>query len=90
MVTVIGFTLWYSGVSVVPASTAGAFTGVIAISALLLSHVFLQEPLKWEYLAGGAFVLVGVYVTTRRPSDGAGDLRMAKASAPPSSTVDRG
>ena len=90
VVTVIGLTLWYSGVSVVPASTAGAFTGVIAISALLLSYVFLQEPLKWDYLAGGVFVLIGVYVTTCRLSDGADDLRTAKASAPPSSSVDRG
>ncbi len=68
VVTVVGFTLWYSGVSVVPASTAGVFTGVIAVSALLLSYVFLKEPLRREYLVGAVFVLVGVYVTTRRPS----------------------
>ncbi|GIQ68049.1 DMT family transporter [Xylanibacillus composti] len=66
VVTVVGFALWYYGVSKVPASTSAVFTGVIAISALLLSYLFLKETFHWGHLAGALFVLSGIWITARR------------------------
>ena len=55
VVTVIGFVLRYYGVSKVPASTSAVFTGVIAVSALFLSYLFLKEAFQWGHLLGVLF-----------------------------------
>lgn len=65
-VTVIGFVLWYYGVSKVPASTSAVFTGVIAVSSLLLSYVFLNEAFHWGHLLGICFVLFGIFISASR------------------------
>lgn len=65
IVTVVGFVLWYYGVSKVPVSTSAVFTGIIAVSALLLSYIFLKEVFQWGHLVGMIFVLIGIYITTR-------------------------
>ncbi|WP_151737539.1 DMT family transporter ['Paenibacillus yunnanensis' Narsing Rao et al. 2020] len=63
VVTVIGFILWYYGVSKVPASTSAVFTGLIAVSTLFLSYLFLQESFQLEHLVGVLLVLFGIFIT---------------------------
>ena len=58
------FVLWIRGVAVVPASTAAVFTGVLPISAVALSYLFLREPFAWSHPVGLACVLLGIWLVT--------------------------
>ena len=58
------FVLWIRGVAVVPASTAGVFTGVLPISTVVLSYLFLREPFAWSHPVGLACVLLGIWLVT--------------------------
>ncbi len=66
-VTVVAFFLWFRGVSKVPASTAAVFTGVLPVSALLLSYLVLDEPAQGSHLVGIACVLLGIFLISRAP-----------------------
>jgi len=60
VVTVIGFILWFQGVTKVAASTAAVFTGIMPITAVLLSYLILQEAFAWSHVWGGLSVLAGL------------------------------
>lgn len=68
VVTVVGFILWFQGVMKVPANIAAVFTGVMPVSAMLLSYLILQEPFAWSHVWGGLCVLVGLILIVREPS----------------------
>ncbi len=68
IVTVVGFILWFQGVQKVPASTAAVFTGIMPVSAVLLSYLILQEPFAWSHIWGGLCVLIGLILIVRQPS----------------------
>lgn len=59
-VTVISFLFWFQGVSKVKGSTAGVFSGILPVSAVLLSYIILNEPFSWIHLLGITFVLAGI------------------------------
>ncbi len=59
-VTVLAYLFWFAGITKVPASTAGIFTAVMPVSALVLSAVVLSEPIGWPQLLGCACVLGGI------------------------------
>jgi drug/metabolite transporter (DMT)-like permease len=63
--TVAAYVLWYQGVSKVPASTAGAFTGVQPVSAVILSTILLKEPMLWSYWVGIGGVLSAILLILR-------------------------
>ncbi len=65
-VTALGYLLWFGGLSRVPASTAGVFTGVLPVSAVVLSYAVLGEPFSWAHLAGVACVLLAILLITRQ------------------------
>jgi drug/metabolite transporter (DMT)-like permease len=65
-VTALGYLLWFGGLSRVPASTAGVFTGVLPVSAVLLSYVVLGEPFSWAHLVGVACVLLAILLIARQ------------------------
>ncbi|MFP3845736.1 DMT family transporter [Priestia filamentosa] len=77
IVTVIGFVLWYYGVSKVPVSTSAVFTGIIAVSSLILSYIFLKEQFQWGHLIGIVCVLIGIFITTRQEKE---NLKQAHSS----------
>jgi drug/metabolite transporter (DMT)-like permease len=64
-VTVVSFILWFKGVSKVPASTAAVFTGVMPVSAVALSYVFLGEVLLWSHLVSALSVIGGIVLIAR-------------------------
>ncbi len=66
--TVGAYLLWYQGVSKVPASTAGAFTGIQPVSAVVLSNLLLKEPMVWSYWLGIGSVLSAIVLMVRSAS----------------------
>jgi drug/metabolite transporter (DMT)-like permease len=66
VVTVLAYIFWFAGVTRVPASTAGVFTAVMPVSALILSAVVLSEPVGWPQLVGCGCVLTGIVLISRR------------------------
>ncbi|WP_433942868.1 DMT family transporter [Paenibacillus sp. SN-8-1] len=65
VVTVIGFALWYYGVSAVSTSTSASFTGIIAVSSLILSSMLLHEPMGWNHLIGMTIVVGAIILSAR-------------------------
>jgi drug/metabolite transporter (DMT)-like permease len=63
--TVAAYILWYQGVSKVPASTAGVFTGLQPLSAVILSIFLLKEPMMWSYCLGILAVLSAIVLMGR-------------------------
>jgi drug/metabolite transporter (DMT)-like permease len=59
-VSVIAYVLWFQGISKVPASVAGVFSGVMPVSTLLLSFVILKEPFVRSHLVGIVCVLLAI------------------------------
>ena len=70
--TVGAYLLWYQGVSKVPASIAGAFTGVQPMSAVVLSNLLLKEPMVWSHWVGNRKRSLG------HRSDGAEGIQVKK------------
>ena len=66
--TVAAYVLWYQGVSKVSASTAGVFTGVQPVIAVVLSNMLLKEPMVWSYWLGIGSVLSAIVLMTRNAS----------------------
>ena len=67
-VTVLAYLFWFAGITRVPASTAGVFTAIMPVSALLLSALVLDEPVGPAHLAGCGLVLGGIWnISRRRP-----------------------
>ncbi len=62
--TVGAYILWYRGVAKVTASTAGVFTGILPVSAILLSYVVLKEQVLWSYWVGILCVLAAIVLMT--------------------------
>ncbi|GIN92695.1 putative transporter YetK [Siminovitchia terrae] len=62
VVTVIAFVLMYQGIEKVPVSTAGVLTGVLPISAVLLSSLILKESLSTFHVIGMGLVLAAIYL----------------------------
>lgn len=65
VVTVLAFFLMYQGLQKVPAHAAGVMTGVLPISTLFLSMLFLHETFLWYRFAGMACVLLAIYLVSR-------------------------
>ena len=58
--TVIGFVWYYDGIRLIGPSRASLFINFVPISAILLAHVILGEPLTPALLVGAMMVIAGV------------------------------
>jgi len=65
--TVLGFVWYYEGIQAVGATRAGQFINFVPVSAILLSSLFLGEPVTLSLLVGGVFVIGGVTLTNLQP-----------------------
>jgi drug/metabolite transporter (DMT)-like permease len=61
------FFLWFTGLRFVPANSAAVYTGLIPVSALVCSAIFLGERIGWPHLLGMACVIAAVMLVARPP-----------------------
>ncbi len=61
VVTVLAYLFWFAGIVRVPAGVAGVFTGVMPVSAVVLSGVVLGESIGLLQLSGCLGVVLGIY-----------------------------
>jgi drug/metabolite transporter (DMT)-like permease len=61
IVTVLGFYLWYYGVSRVSGSISGVFTSVLPVTTLILSYIVIKEVFIWAHLIGILLVIAGIF-----------------------------
>ncbi len=60
VVTVLAYLFWFSGITKVSAAAAGVMTGIMPVSALVLSSLVLGERLTPAHVGGCACVLAGI------------------------------
>jgi drug/metabolite transporter (DMT)-like permease len=58
--TVLGFVWYYEGIRTIGPSRASLFINFVPISAIVLAHIILKEPVTLSLLAGGILVITGV------------------------------
>ncbi|MGI8964113.1 MAG: DMT family transporter, partial [Thermomicrobiales bacterium] len=68
-VMVGAFFLLFTGLQVVPANSAAVFTGLIPVSALVCSAIFLGERIGWPHYLGMACVIAAIVLVARSPRD---------------------
>lgn len=61
-VTVAAYLFWFKGIAKVPAATAGVFTGLMPVSAALLSWWLLKEPLTGNAILSLILVASGLMI----------------------------
>lgn len=69
VVTALGYVFWYAGIKRCPASSAAAFSGLMPLTALILSFWLLGEspgPVQWM---GGGMVIAGMLLAGSSPSE---------------------
>jgi drug/metabolite transporter (DMT)-like permease len=66
--TGLAYVLYFRLIGDVGATTASAVNYVVPVFAVLISVLFLGEPVTWNLLAGGLVVLVGVAYAENRVS----------------------
>jgi drug/metabolite transporter (DMT)-like permease len=67
-VSVLAYLFWFRGIVRVSGQTAGVFTGVMPVSALLFSALVLAESLGWEHLVGLVLVLAAIVLSSLKPA----------------------
>ncbi len=63
--TVLAYIFWFQGVSRVSGSTAGAFTAIMPVSAVVLSCLFLKEAFTLTHGVGITLILVAIFTLSR-------------------------
>jgi len=57
---------FYDAVAVIGPSRAGIFLNLVPVMAIAIAYLFLHEPLTVPHIIGGAIVISGILVATRR------------------------
>ena len=66
--TIFAFSAWYKGIEQIGASRSSVFVNLVPVFGVLTSIVLLGETLKLYEIVGGAFVILGVILTNRKPN----------------------
>jgi drug/metabolite transporter (DMT)-like permease len=61
----LAYIFWYDALKVLPASQVGVLLYVEPLVTVMVASVILGEPLLWASLAGGAIILLGVWMVNR-------------------------
>ncbi|WP_224364185.1 DMT family transporter [Hyalangium versicolor] len=81
-ISVLQFMIWFAGVSKVPGSVAAVFTGVMPVSAVLLSYAVGGEHFNWSHLIGMTCVVGSILCVTRGATTSEPASRQAPAESP--------
>lgn len=65
-VTVLAYLCWFAGITRVKAGTAGVFTAILPVSALVLSVLLLHQPVTPSHCLGCALALGGIVLLCNR------------------------
>jgi drug/metabolite transporter (DMT)-like permease len=65
-VTVVGYFLWFQALTQVDASSAAPFLFIQPLLGAVIAILLLGEQLTWATIAGGALILISVYIVSRR------------------------
>ncbi|MFA8439703.1 DMT family transporter [Pueribacillus sp. YX66] len=68
VVTVLAFLLMYEGLSKIQASSAGVFTSVLPVSAVLLSFIVLKEAILLSHILGILLVIISILLISKDTS----------------------
>lgn len=68
IVTVVAFVLWFKGLAAIPASVAGAFTGMIPVTAVVSAGILLHEQVGLPHILGIGCVLTGIVLVANARS----------------------
>jgi drug/metabolite transporter (DMT)-like permease len=63
--SIVAFMSWNTAVARIGANKAGVFLNLIPVFAAIFAVLFIDEKLAWYQAAGGTFVILGVYISTR-------------------------
>lgn len=64
--SVLGYGMWNKAVSLIGAVRTANYIYLMPLITMLAAVLVLSEPLSWLMLAGGALILLGVYVNESR------------------------
>lgn len=63
----LAYIFWYDALKAIPSAQAGAFLYIEPLVTVLVSIAVLSEPVLWSTFAGGAVILIGLWLVNRRP-----------------------
>jgi drug/metabolite transporter (DMT)-like permease len=63
--SIVAFMSWNTAVARIGANKAGVFLNLIPVFASIFAVLFIHEKLASYQAAGGIFVILGVYISTR-------------------------
>jgi drug/metabolite transporter (DMT)-like permease len=66
VVTALAFIFFFEGVRRSDAYTTAAFSGMIPLTSMLLSLLFLKEPVGLNQWAGGGFIILSMLLIGRQ------------------------
>ena len=81
-VTALAFICWYAGIKRCPASMAAAFSGMMPLTAMLLSVTLLGETAGWTQWIGGALVMLGMALIGMKEKSALGAEAQVVADVP--------
>ncbi len=61
----VAYIFWYDALAVLPATQVGAFIYLEPLVTVVVAALMLGEPITWASLAGGAVILLGVFLVQR-------------------------
>jgi drug/metabolite transporter (DMT)-like permease len=62
----VAYILWYDALEALSATGAGVFLYLEPLATLIAAYFLLGEDITWASIAGGAAILVGVYLVNRK------------------------
>jgi drug/metabolite transporter (DMT)-like permease len=65
--TAVAFVWFYDGVRAIGPARTAVFINLVPVVAITLGISLLGEPLHWSVVAGGALVIIGVFIINRAP-----------------------
>lgn len=63
----LGFTWYYEGIKAIGPSRAGIFINIVPVTAVLMAHWILDEPLERSLILGAVLVVMGVSLMNAAP-----------------------
>jgi drug/metabolite transporter (DMT)-like permease len=64
----LAYIAYYDALRALPAAQLGVFLNIEPLVTTLLAASFLNEPITWVVVLGGAVIIAGIYLVNRQPA----------------------